>query len=110
MQTERQQEAAELRAKGAEEAQKIRARADKDKVVIIADAERDGQSLRGEGEGEMNRIFAEAFGRDPEFFDFYRSMQAYEAALTGEDTTMVLSPDSEFFRFFGDLSGGASQK
>ena len=110
MQTERQQEAAELRAKGAEEAQKIRARADKEKVVIIADAERDGQILRGEGEGEMNRIFAEAFGRDPEFFDFYRSMQAYEAALTGDDTTMVLSPDSEFFRFFGDISGGASRQ
>lgn len=110
MQTERQQEAAELRAKGAEEAQKIRARADKEKVVIIADAERDGQILRGEGEGEMNRIFADAFGRDPEFFDFYRSMQAYEEALRADDTTMVLSPNSEFFRFFGDLSGTISRQ
>lgn len=103
MQTERQQEAAELRAKGAEEAQKIRAEANRQKVVIVAEAERDSQILRGDGEGEMNRIFAEAFGRDPEFFSFYRSMQAYEAALGADDTTMVLSPDSDFFRYFGSL-------
>lgn len=101
MQTERQQEAAELRAKGAEEAQKIRARADRDKVVMVAEAERDADILRGEGEGEMNRIFADAFGRDPEFFAFYRTMQAYEQALGEDDTTMVLSPNSEFFRYFG---------
>ncbi|MDP6516200.1 MAG: protease modulator HflC, partial [Alphaproteobacteria bacterium] len=107
MQTERQQEAAELRAKGAEQAQKIRASANKDKVVIIADAERDAQVLRGEGEGEMNRIFAEAFGRDPEFFAFYRSMQAYQEALQGDGTTMVLSPDSDFFRYFGDVTGSS---
>ena len=104
MQTERQQEAAELRAKGAEEAQKIRAEANRQKVVIVAEAERDAQILRGDGEGQMNRIFAEAFGRDPEFFSFYRSMQAYEAALGTDDTTMVLSPDSDFFRYFGSLS------
>lgn len=104
MQTERQQEAAELRAKGAEEAQKIRAEANRQKVVIVAEAERDSQILRGDGEGQMNRIFAEAFGRDPEFFSFYRSMQAYEAALGTDDTTMVLSPDSDFFRYFGSLS------
>ena len=103
MQTERQQEAAELRAKGAEEAQKIRAEANRQKVVIVAEAERDSQILRGDGEGEMNRIFAEAFGRDPEFFSFYRSMQAYESALGADDTTMVLSPDSDFFRYFGSL-------
>ena len=103
MQTERQQEAAELRAKGAEEAQKIRAEANRQKVVIVAEAERDSQILRGDGEGEMNRIFAEAFGRDPEFFSFYRSMQAYELALGADDTTMVLSPDSDFFRYFGSL-------
>lgn len=101
MQTERQQEAAELRAKGAEQAQKIRAEANRQKVVIVAEAERDSQILRGAGEGEMNRIFADAFGRDPEFFSFYRSMQAYQEALTGDDTTMVLSPDSDFFRYFG---------
>ena len=104
MQTERQQEAAELRAKGAEEAQKIRAEANRQKVVIVAEAERDSQILRGDGEGQMNKIFAEAFGRDPEFFSFYRSMQAYEAALGTDDTTMVLSPDSDFFRYFGSLS------
>ena len=101
MQTERQQEAAELRAKGAEQAQKIRAEANRQKVVIVAQAERDAEILRGQGEGEMNRIFAEAFGRDPEFFSFWRSMQAYQIALGGDDTTMVLSPDSDFFRYFG---------
>lgn len=107
MQTERQQEAAELRAKGAEQAQRIRAQADRDKVVIVAEAERESEILRGEGEAEMNRVFAEAFGRDADFFAFYRSMQAYQEALRGEDTTMVLSPDSEFFRFFGDVGGAA---
>ena len=109
MQTERQQEAAELRAKGAEQAQKIRAEANRQKVVIVAEAERDSQILRGAGEGEMNRIFADAFGRDPEFFAFYRSMQAYQEALTGDDTTMVLSPDSDFFRYFGGASGAGSE-
>ena len=103
MQTERQQEAAELRALGDEQARRIRAEADREKVVIVAEAEKDSEILRGEGEGEMNRIFATAFGRDPEFFAFYRSMQAYQEALGGEDTTMVLSPDSEFFRYFGSL-------
>ena len=100
MQTERQQEAAQLRAEGAEEAQRMRAEADRERVVIVAEAERDASILRGEGEGESNRIFAEAFGRDPDFFAFYRSMQAYQTALGAGDTTMVLSPDSEFFRFF----------
>ena len=100
MQTERQQEAAQLRAEGAEEAQRMRAEADRERVVIVAQAERDASILRGEGEGESNRIFAEAFGRDPDFFAFYRSMQAYQTALGAGDTTMVLSPDSEFFRFF----------
>ena len=110
MQTERQQEAAELSAKGGEEAQKIRAEANRQKVVIVAQAERDSQILRGDGEGEMNRIFADAFGRDPEFFSFYRSMQAYQEALSGDDTTMVLSPDSDFFRYFGALSVDPSDK
>lgn len=109
MQTERQQEAAELRALGDQEARRIRAEADKERVVIVAEAEKDSQILRGEGEGEMNRIFAESFGKDPEFFAFYRSMQAYQEALGGDDTTMVLSPDSEFFRFFGDLEGPTGQ-
>ncbi len=103
MQTERQQEAAELRALGDQQSRRIRAEADREKVVIVADAEKDGQILRGEGEGEMNQIFAKSFGRDPEFFAFYRSMQAYQEALSGDDTTMVLSPDSEFFRYFNDF-------
>ena len=109
MQTERQQEAAELRALGDQQARRIRAEADREKVVIVADAEKDGQILRGEGEGEMNQIFAESFGRDPEFFAFYRSMQAYQEALSGDDTTMVLSPDSEFFRYFGDFKDPATR-
>ncbi|MDP6952062.1 MAG: protease modulator HflC [Alphaproteobacteria bacterium] len=110
MQTERQQEAAELRAKGAEEAQRIRAEADRERVVIVAEAEREGQILRGEGEGESNRIFAEAFSRDPDFFAFYRSMQAYQNALGSGDTTMVLSPDSEFFRYFGETERGVAEE
>ncbi len=107
MQTERHREAKELRAQGAEEAQKIRAIADRDKVVIIAEAQKQSQITRGEGDGEAIRIFADAFGKDVEFFAFYRSMEAYKEALGQGDTTMVLSPDSEFFRFFGDITGGA---
>lgn len=108
MQTEREQEAAELRAKGNQESLTIRAEADRERVVILAEAERDSQILRGEGEAESNRIFADAFGRDPDFFAFYRSMQAYQEALGGDgSTTMVLSPDSDFFRYFGDIRGGS---
>jgi modulator of FtsH protease HflC len=108
MQTERDREAKELRAQGAEEAQRIRASADRERTVLLAEARKQSDILRGEGEAEKNRIFAEAFNRDPEFFAFYRSMQAYREALHGTDTTMVLSPDSEFFRYFGDLSGERS--
>jgi membrane protease subunit HflC len=108
MQTERQREAKELRAQGAEEAQKITAVADRDKVVIIAEAQKQSQITRGEGDGEAIRIFADAFGKDVEFFAFYRSMEAYKNALGQSDTTMVLSPDSEFFRFFGDITGGGA--
>lgn len=107
MQTEREQEAAELRAQGNQESLTIRAEADRERVVILADAERDSQILRGEGEAESNRIFAESFGRDPGFFAFYRSMQAYQEALGSGGTTMVLSPDSDFFRYLGDVQGGA---
>ncbi len=111
MQTERDRKAKELRAKGDEEGQKIRARADRDKIVLIAQANKTAQITRGEGDGEAIRIFAEAFGKDVEFFAFYRSMEAYREALGSEDTTMVLSPDSEFFRYFrsisGDIAGGA---
>ena len=105
MKSEREREAKEFRAQGSEEAQKIRADADKQKVVIVAEAQQRAQTLRGEGDGEAIRIYAEAFGRDPEFFAFYRSMEAYRNALQGGETTMVLSPDSDFFRFFNRMSG-----
>jgi membrane protease subunit HflC len=105
MQTERQREAAEFRAQGSQRAQEIRARADRDVTVLLADATATAEAVRGEGDGERNRIFADAFGRDPDFFAFYRSMQAYEAGLKSADTRMLLKPDSEFFRFFVDPSG-----
>src|SRR3954452_23845764 len=105
MQTERQREAAEFRAQGSQRAQEIRARADRDVTVLLADAQSKGEQTRGEGDAERNRIFAEAFGRDPEFFSFYRSMQAYETGLRPNDTRMLLKPDSDFFRYFGDSSG-----
>lgn len=100
MQTERQQEAAEIRAIGQEDAREIRARADKDVTVIQAEANRDSEITRGRGDACRNRVFAAAFGLDPQFFAFYRSMQSYERALQSEDTSLVLSPDSEFFLFF----------
>lgn len=100
MQTERQREAAEARALGAQQAQEVRARADRESTVIVAEAQRRSDEIRGEGEGERNKVFADAFGKDPEFFAFYRSMQAYEASIKAGDTRLVLSPDSPFFRFF----------
>ncbi|MHA7777504.1 protease modulator HflC [Roseibium sp. M-1] len=105
MQTERQQEATEIRAQGEEAARRIRSRADRDATVLVAEARRDSEIMRGTGDAERNKIFAEAFGADPEFFAFYRSMQAYEAGLKSGDTSLVLSPDSSFFRFFKDPSG-----
>jgi modulator of FtsH protease HflC len=105
MQTERQQEAAQYRAEGAQKAQEIRAKADREVTVLLAEAQSKGERTRGEGDGERNRIFADAYGRDPDFFAFYRSMQAYEAGLRANDTRMLLKPDSEFFRFFVDPSG-----
>ena len=102
MRSDRVAHAAKLRAEGEEQKLKIQAVADKDRTIIIAEAQRESEILRGQGEGERNQILGEAFGQDPEFFDFYRSMEAYGEAL-GEGTTMVLSPDSEFFRFFGTV-------
>ena len=101
MQTEREREAKEFRAQGAEIAQKIRSTADKDVTVILAQANKKSEIMKGEGDGERNKIFADAFGRDPQFFAFYRAMQAYEKALIGGETSLVLSPDSDFFKFFG---------
>ena len=105
MQTERQREAAEFRAQGSQRSQEIRSKADRGVTVLLADATSTSEKVRGEGDGERNRIFAEAFGRDPDFFAFYRSMQAYESGLRHSDTRMVLRPDSEFFRYFVDPSG-----
>ena len=102
MRSDRVAHAAKLRAEGEEQKLKIQAIADKDRTIIIAEAQRQSEILRGQGEGERNKILGEAFGQDAEFFDFYRSMEAYGEAL-GEGTTMVLSPDSEFFRFFGTV-------
>ncbi len=98
MKSERDREAKEFRAQGAEQAQGITARADKEVSVIRADANKQSQIIKGQGDAESIRISAEAFGQDPEFFAFYRSLQAYQAAL-GPGTTMVLSPDSDFFRY-----------
>lgn len=105
MQTERQREAAEFRAQGAQRSQEIRARADRDVTVLIAEATSKAEQTRGEGDAERNRIFADAFSRDPDFFSFYRSMQAYEHAFQHNDTRMVLKPESDFFRFFVDPAG-----
>ena len=100
MRSDRVAHAARLRAVGEEQKLRIQAEADRDRTVIVAEAQRQAEILKGQGEGTRNRILGAAFGKDPEFFDFYRSMEAYEKAL-GEGTTMILSPDSEFFRFFG---------
>jgi modulator of FtsH protease HflC len=105
MKAERLAEAERLRARGREAAQRIRARADREVVEIVAEARKESEILRGEGEAQRNGIFAAAFQRDPGFFDFYRSMIAYGNALQGTGTTMVLSPDSEFFKFFRSPSG-----
>jgi membrane protease subunit HflC len=101
MQKEREREAAEYRAEGDETAQRVRARAEREKTVLLAEATRESDILRGKGDAEKTRILAEAFGQDPDFFAFWRSMQAYRDALKGDNTTLVLSPNSEFFRYFG---------
>ncbi len=109
MQTEREREAKEFRAKGAEMAITITSTADKEVTVILADAQKKSEIMKGEGDGQRNKIFANAFGKDPEFFGFYRSMQAYEKALIGGETSLILSPDSEFFKFFGNTKPNQSQ-
>lgn len=105
MRAERQREAAEFRAQGAAESNRIKATADRDVTIIKAEAQKKADLTRGEGDGERNRIFAEAFNRDPDFFAFYRSMQAYEQGLKAGDTRLVISPDSEFFRYFSNPAG-----
>ena len=102
MQIEREREAKEFRAKGAEMAVTITSTADKEVTVLLANAKKQSEIMKGEGDGQRNKIFAQAFGKDPEFFAFYRAMQAYEKSLIGGDTSLILSPDSDFFKFFGD--------
>ena len=101
MQTEREREAKEFRARGAEMAVTITSTADKEVTVLLANAKKQSEIMKGEGDGQRNKIFADAFGKDPEFFSFYRAMQAYEKALIGGETSLILSPDSDFFKFFG---------
>ena len=105
MQTERQREAAEFRAQGAQKSQEIKSNADREATVIVAEANSKGEQIRGEGDGERNRLFAQAYSKDPDFFAFYRSMTAYEQGLKGSDTRFLLQPDSDFFKYFSSPSG-----
>jgi membrane protease subunit HflC len=110
LQTERQPEAAESRAQGAQKAQEIRSRADREGTVIVAEANSTAEQVRGEGDAERSRIYAEAFGQDPDFFRFFRSPQAYREALEKGATTFVLSPDAEFSRFSGGPGAAPEEK
>src|SRR5690625_455000 len=107
MQSEREREAAEFRAQGAEQAQRIRASADREATVIRAEATREGQIMRGQGEAERTKTLSTAFGNDPEFFEFYRSMEAYRDGVKGDNSLIVLPPDNEFFRHFNGVSANA---
>jgi membrane protease subunit HflC len=108
MKSERQQQAAQYRGEGAEAAQTVRANGERERTVTLAEAQRDAQRVRGDGDAQAVKIYADAFGRDKQFFAFYRSLQAYRAALNNRDTSFILSPDSSFFRFFNGLPGKAS--
>jgi modulator of FtsH protease HflC len=110
MQTERQRQAASIRGEGNQKSQEIRAKADRDVTVIVAEAQSRAEQIRGDGDAKRNRIFAQAYGRDPDFFAFYRSMQAYEAGLRANDTRLVLRPDSDFFKYFGNPAGKEMRK
>ena len=110
MQAEREREAADERARGAEAAQRVRANADRQAIELVSEAQRESNIIRGEADAQRNAIFAEAFGQDPEFFSFFRSMQAYEAALGGGRSSMVMSPDSEFFNYLKDERGASRER
>jgi membrane protease subunit HflC len=110
MTKERKREASEYRAEGDETAQRVRARAERERTVLIAEATRESEILRGQGDAEKTRILADAYNQDPDFFAFYRSMQAYQDALPGDNTTLVLSPNSEFFKYFGSGGGGGAKR
>jgi membrane protease subunit HflC len=105
MQTARQREAAEYRAQGQQQAQETRSKADRQVTVLVAEATATAEKVRGEGDATRNQVFADAFNQDPDFFTFYRSMQAYETGLKANDTRMLLKPDSSFFRYFNNPSG-----
>jgi membrane protease subunit HflC len=105
MQSEREQQARQYRGEGAEAAQNVRANAERERTVILAEAQRDAQRVRGDGDGQSIKIYADAFNQDKEFFAFYRSLQAYREGLNGKDTSFVLSPEGNFFRFFGGWAG-----
>ena len=100
MRAEREREAADEIARGNEAAQRVRAQADREQVVIVSEAKRESEIIRGEADAERNAIFASAFGEDPEFFEFYRSLNAYAKSIRGSNSTMVMSPNSEFFNYF----------
>ncbi len=107
MRSERQQQAALYRGEGAQAAKTVRANADRERTVILADAQRDAQKVRGDGDAKAIEIYANAYDQDKDFFVFYRSLQAYRDALTGNNTSFVLNPNSSFFRFFGNPAGAA---
>ncbi|HKS88364.1 MAG TPA: protease modulator HflC [Stellaceae bacterium] len=109
MKSERQQQAAQYRGEGAQEAQEVRAKAERERTVILAEAQRKAQQVRGDGDAQAIKIYAKAFGQDQQFFAFYRSLQAYRDALNGKDTSFVLTPEGNFFRFFGGWHGDAAQ-
>ena len=109
MQQERKREANEFRAEGSEIKQRIEARAEREVTVLIAEATRESQILRGEGEAQQTKLLGDAYGQDPDFFAFYRSMQAYKDALPADTTRVLLSPNSEFFRYFGQAPNAASR-
>jgi modulator of FtsH protease HflC len=105
MRTEREREAAEFRAQGQEAAQEIKSKADKERTVLLAEAEKESQIMRGQGDEQAIGVYADAFQKDPEFYAFYRTMEAYKEGLSGDNTTLILSPDGDFFRFFQDMKG-----
>jgi membrane protease subunit HflC len=107
MVSERQQQASQYRGEGSEAAQTVRAKAERDRTVILAEAQRDAQRVRGDGDAQAIKLYADAFSQDKAFFAFYRSLQAYRSALNGKDTSFILSPDGNFFRFFNGMSGTA---
>ena len=109
MRTERERQSNKLRAEGEENARRIRAEADRQQVEIVAEAQREAVSLRGGGDATRNAILGESYGKDPEFFEFFRSLEAYKETFADEGTTMVLSPNSDFFKYFGSLQGGRDQ-